>query len=106
MSSLKAFLPVKIQLLDQQAITCLFNQYWYYEDIPLLSELVFNQLRHVSTVEHISGADREDIRFCWRDVNYIIYFESYGQSCWIESETPENANSLKNMLKILIPISK
>jgi len=101
MPSNSPFLPARLQLVEQQMITLVFNQYWDQEDIRALSDMLFTALGQVSRKNTVLGADREDIHFYWHEACYILYFESNSQSCWIEAESAENHACLSQMFALL-----
>jgi hypothetical protein len=67
---------------------------WYQEDIPQLITNILVFLKGHDILESISGADRENCRFKWRTAYFIINFECYSQSCWIENETTSDIELL------------
>ena len=97
------YLPATITLQPEKMITLVFNHYWYQEDIQLLSELIFQTLTTVNVNSSVVGADREDIHFHWQGIFYILYFESYSQSCWIEAELVDEGESLSKVFDLLVP---
>ncbi|WDE05518.1 hypothetical protein SG34_000785 [Thalassomonas viridans] len=103
MSQTSPYLPAKLAFPRQQMITLVFNQYWDQEDIEELSGLIFSVLGQASPKNTVTGADREDIHFYWRDRVYMLYFETNSQSCWIEAEMPENTALLAEMFALLAP---
>lgn len=104
MSQTSPYLPARLQLVDQQMITLVFNQYWYQEDIAELTELILVGLGQISRKNTVIGADREDIHFYWRNVCYVLYFESNSQSCWLEAESIEDHALLAEMYGLLAPV--
>ncbi len=70
-----------INFIDEQ-ITVLFDQNWFQEDIAELSQLLLNKVPENHLKEITLGADREDIRFQWRQAQFILNFDFYSQSCW------------------------
>ncbi|WP_281559175.1 DUF3630 family protein [Thalassomonas sp. RHCl1] len=102
MPQTRSYLPANIQLVDQQMITLVFNPYWDQEDIAVLTELILAALGRVSPKNTVVGADREDIHFYWRDVCYILYFETNSQSCWLEAESAEDHALLSEMYQLLV----
>lgn len=64
-----------------------FQQSFDYEDIDELANQVIGLFTHNKVVEVIPGADRMNYRIYWRENNYVINFEVYSQSCWLEVET-------------------
>lgn len=77
---------ISIDLIDDAIITCAFDFDWYQEDIASLKSLLINAIGEVTEVEHIIGADRENIRFVWQTHYFTLNFECVSQSCWIEGD--------------------
>ncbi|WDE11737.1 hypothetical protein [Thalassomonas haliotis] len=98
------YLPASVEFVDQQMITLVFSQYWYQEDIEELAGLVLAGLGNISSKNTVLGADREDIHFYWRNVCYVLYFESNSQSCWLEAESREDHALLAEMHELLVPV--
>ncbi|TYK66521.1 DUF3630 family protein [Colwellia echini] len=71
---------------QQDHLNILFAQNWYQEDITELSKLVFLPVEPVIIKEQNFGADREDIRFNWNENYFVLNFDFYSQSCWIEGQ--------------------
>ncbi|WP_181901784.1 DUF3630 family protein [Thalassotalea euphylliae] len=61
------------------------------EDFDIATEVVLSQLTQVSILEKIPGADRHNVRFraqVAEDFGYfVLNFEVYSQSCWLEPES-------------------
>ena len=70
-----------INFIDKQIIV-LFDQSWFQEDIIKLRQLLLDKVPEHHLKEITLGADREDIRFQWRDAQFILNFDCYSQSCW------------------------
>ncbi len=77
---------MQYQLLDNSTITIRFNKPWDYEQIPELIKIIMAATDNVHVIEKTSGADRQYLRFEWCKHIYLLHFESYSQSSWIEAE--------------------
>ncbi len=77
-------------LLDGCSIAIQFDQAWFEEHISFLIKLILDNIADAQIVERILGADREYVRFNWLNNQFILHFESYSQSSWIEDESLDN----------------
>lgn len=80
------FFITAIKIINRNSLQVLFNDDWHQENILNLSELVFEKLDHHQIIERVLGADKEYVRFVWKQHAFIINFECYSQSCWLEHE--------------------
>ncbi|XPF92995.1 DUF3630 family protein [Colwellia sp. RE-S-Sl-9] len=87
-----------VELVNQASLQITFVESWYQEDIPLLTSLVLNFLKDHYLIETTQGADREYTRFKWQNDYFLLNFECYSESCWIENETTPNI-PLLNLIK-------
>ena len=96
-------LLASISLINENSLQLVFAKNWYQEDINALTTLILNSFEDHQVIETISGADREYCRFEWQKNYFIINFECYSESCWIEHETTPNIallNSIKQCLDL------
>ncbi len=94
---------IKTVVKFSELLTISFDDNWFQEDIETLIELVFKPLMPVNIQEKILGADRENIRFTWRQHYFILNFDYYSQSCWIEGQddkSNEHLDALYEELKV------
>jgi hypothetical protein len=75
------------EIINQNSLQIVFAKDWYQEDVTQLITTILSFLKDHQVLENISGADRENCRFKWRSDYFILNFECYSQSCWIENET-------------------
>ena len=87
--------------LHEETLAVTFSKLWYQEDIQLLADILYQHLKPVDHIEKMAGADREVYRFKWQDVNLVLHFDFYSQSCWLEPETPLNIEILADLNEIL-----
>lgn len=80
---------------NEQSLTITFAQEWQQEDIAWLLKLINQTLHNVQTIEHIVGADREAYRQQWQNNHFIVNFDVYSQSCWLEMEIAAESEKLK-----------
>ena len=87
-----------IKSLTHQAehLNVIFNNSWYQDDIGLLVELLFIPITNVTMQEVIIGADRENHRFIWHESYFVLNFDCYSQSCWIEGQDQASKAQLAN----------
>ncbi|WP_440876928.1 DUF3630 family protein [Thalassotalea sp. PLHSN55] len=88
-------------LLESGSINIAFSSGWFLEQTPELAKLVWDKLPTSRVVESVNGADREYFRFEWQAQMFILQFESYGQSSWIESECGLGQTLMKDLLLTL-----
>ena len=86
-----------ITLLETGTINIVFDSDWYLEDISRLSEQIYANIPDSRAIETVTGADREYFRFEWQQQIYILQFECYGQSCWIEAEYEQGQKVIKQL---------
>jgi hypothetical protein len=82
-------------------ITVLFNQNWFQEDITTLRQLLLSNISTLRIKEIVIGADLENIRFQWRDTEYILNFDYYSQSCWFDTQYPQNLTETNDLFTLL-----
>lgn len=74
-----------------------FKHQWYQENIEALIALLFLPIIPVAIQEKIIGADRENIRFSWDDCYFVLNFDYYSQSCWIEGQDSASTEQLATL---------
>ncbi|PKI17784.1 DUF3630 family protein [Colwellia sp. 12G3] len=84
-------------------LNVIFKNDWYQENIDELIELLFLPIQSVVIKEKIIGADRENIRFSWENCYFVLNFEYYSQSCWIEGQ---DSTSTKQLTTLHLAITK
>ena len=70
---------------------------WYQENIAALITLLLSPIMPVTMQEKIIGADRENIRFSWQEHYFVLNFDYYSQSCWLEGRGSKSTESLANL---------
>jgi len=89
---------IKSTALHSNNINFIFDHVWFQEDIADLCHLIFTPLENIDIKEKIIGADRENIRFQWHQrFNFIINFDFYSQSCWLEAEDSVSQSQLPSL---------
>ena len=96
----------KIQLasiytINKNSLQINFIDRWHQEDIKSLTSFILNHLKAHHVIEVISGADREYCRFEWQKDYFVLNFECYSESCWIENETTPNFTLLTSIKQCL-----
>lgn len=86
MSNNKLPREISIDFIDNTIITCTFDLDWHQEDIASLKKSLITAIGEVTEIEHIVGADRENIRFVWQTHYFTLNFECVSHSCWIEGD--------------------
>ncbi|TRX55074.1 DUF3630 family protein [Thalassomonas sp. M1454] len=91
----------KARLDNEDLILISFKKAWDQDDIKELADLVFSKIKSHRIIEHVTGADREYIRFNYHDDYLILHFESYSNACWIEAEDQLPSKHLKQLSTVL-----
>lgn len=96
--------PHRIKALSKQDsyVDITFENYWSQEDILSLQQLVLLPLIEVSIQEKNMGADRESIRFYWNESNFVLNFDCYSQSCWIEAHDNSSLLALSALYHAMV----
>jgi hypothetical protein len=89
-----------VNIFNEQIIIT-FHTDWFQEDITTLSQLVFIHTPDYEFKEKIIGADREDIRFMWNSHEFMMNFDCYSQSCWINAIDQASLHSINLLYKTL-----
>ncbi|MBU2895009.1 DUF3630 family protein [Colwellia sp. D2M02] len=98
MSKNNPFIITKAELFDNQLLFS-YQKQWFQEDIETLSTDVFSKLAEFTIIEKIQGADRENIRFSWEKRHFILNFDCYSQSCWIEGGDQQSTELIPDLVK-------
>ena len=84
--------------IESQHVGISFDDIWYQEDIDVIQQSLLTIVKETKVVEKILGADRENIRFIWKNqYHFVLNFDCYSQSCWLEAE---DDLSSKNLLSL------
>ena len=92
-----------IKSLTYQAdhLSVYFENDWYQENIAALITLLFSSIMPLTIQEKIIGADRENIRFSWQEHYFVLNFDYYSQSCWLEGLGSKSTEYLVNLYAAL-----
>ena len=96
---------IKSVEFNNESISILFHNVWSQEQISTVVPLIFNALVNVETLELQHGADCGLIRLKWNNTIFILQFDCYSQSCWIDVESfidIEQLRKLHHCLKRII----
>jgi hypothetical protein len=63
--------------------------------------MIFNNLTEVTITENTQGADRSNIRFNYKTGRFLLNFECYSQSCWVEPEDELSGEFLPQIAKYI-----
>tara|TARA_B110000467_G_scaffold160960_1_gene181182 strand:+ start:173 stop:505 length:333 start_codon:yes stop_codon:yes gene_type:complete len=73
--------------IESQYLGIFYEDIWYQEDIAAIQQSLLSMVKEAKVVEKIFGADRENIRFIWKNqYHFVLNFDCYSQSCWLEAE--------------------
>jgi len=99
-------LNIKISLENQRS-TIVFSplRQWQDEEISGMVNWFFSRCTQCLSREHILGADRVSERFDWQSGEYVLNFESYSQSVWIEAFASETLDSLLDLTDLYLYIN-
>lgn len=89
-----------MQHVNNQIIIVFIDE-WFQDDIQLLSQSILSKVIEHQLKEQILGADRENIRFTWQSYEFLLNFEYYSQSCWIDAHDPESQTNILALFKQL-----
>ncbi|MBL4764496.1 MAG: DUF3630 family protein [Colwellia sp.] len=96
--------PIAIQSINlvNNQITVLFEQHWFQEDITKLRQLLLSNVSSLCIKDIVIGADLENVRFQWLDTEFIINFDYYSQSCWIDTQDSYSIAKTHSLFKLLV----
>lgn len=89
----------------QPIITFVFNKSWLQEDIATLKQLIVEKIGKLTEVEHVIGADRETVRLAYHQQIFILNFECYSESCWLEAESESDEAGLYKLYQQITALS-
>ena len=84
-------------MVEEGILSIIFVESWFQEEIDMLVGIVMARMIGSGIIEHLQGADRESIRFNWDGHFFVLNFEYYSQSCWIESESSQGQHLLTTL---------
>lgn len=83
---------------DNDKIIVNHDSAWFQENISKLTNILLAQLDNCIIKEKYIGADRESLRFSWQnDFYYILHFDCYSQSCWLEADDDASKSEMNNL---------
>lgn len=82
----------------EQSILLTITPEFDYDDIEQIAAICWQAISGAEVVEEIPGADRINYRFRYNQHYFVLNFEVYSQSCWIEVE----AGSAHPALEVLL----
>jgi len=89
-----------VQYMNNQIVITFINE-WFQDDIHSLSQAILSSITEHQIKEHILGADRENIRFACQSNEFLLNFEYYSQSCWIDAHDPESQTNIFTLYRQL-----
>ena len=78
-----------------------FEQMFEEENYLQFTQAITDKWLNTRIIEHVLGADRVNIRIEYKGLIYVLNFEFYSQSCWLESEAPAPISNLEIILSQL-----
>ena len=70
---------------------------WGQDDIRELITCIFNYIGNGQVIEHALGADLETVHFRLDNFDYLLNFEVYSQSCWLEMVNQKDCHALMQL---------
>ena len=92
---------MQVTLEDQKLLLVSFTKTWQQDDIKALADSIFRNIPSARIIERVIGADREYFRFNLDSEYLILHFESYANSCWVESEDQMTGSAITKMYHAL-----
>ena len=83
--------------LHQDYISFEFEQSFEQEDIAQLNAKLVTHFPQAQVLETYLGADRVSYRMQVHEQYWVIHYEVYSQSCWLESEYETTEVELKSL---------
>ena len=102
MTCLPSEQAVESLTFQQDHLNIIFKNEWYQEDIPQLIDLIISPKMVIVIQENNQGADREDVRFSWCEHYFVLNFDYYSQSCWIEGQDIVSTEHLSELHSVII----
>jgi hypothetical protein len=98
---LMAHIAIQSFNLTDEIITICFEQDWFQDEISELRQLLLNKIPNHEVKEIIHGADRENIRFKWQNTVFIMNFDYYSQSCWLNAQDEIGTSKIQPLFKLM-----
>ncbi|QDP02631.1 DUF3630 family protein [Thalassotalea sp. PS06] len=90
-----------ISLSADNIILLRFGNDWDQEDISEMITRIFERIANANVAEHVTGADREYLRFRCNNHHFLLQFETYSNACWIEAEDEFSEPGIAELFKQL-----
>lgn len=90
------------QRVADNALSIEFDSPWMMDDLSPFIDHVINVCGITTVNEVILGADLHCVRFTYEEDVFLLQFEEYSQSSWIETETPEGEVHLMTLESLLV----
>jgi len=91
---------LSINLIDEKIIIY-FEKNWFQEDIIELRQLLLDKIPNHQIKEIIQGADRENIRFLWLNAEFMLNFDYYSQSCWLNAHDEISTSKIQPLFSLI-----
>jgi len=78
-----------VKLTNDRIVMIFWEPYWYQEDVDGLTAILIKFVEGAEITESIIGADRINVRFSYKHGYFVLNFEYYSQSCWIEDKSSD-----------------
>ena len=100
-------MTIKVSLINQRS-TILFEplRTWEEEDIAGMVTFFYSHCKQCLQRESILGADRVSERFEWKNEEYLLQFETYSQSVWIEAHYEKEPNVSTDLTALYLYLSE
>lgn len=91
---------INIDEINSSALQLKFNVSWTLDDNQKIVEHIL-QATGATTLEVIKGADLYCVRIKYGDYEFLLNFEEYSHSCWIECVTEQDRVGLQAIKRLL-----
>ncbi|NMP16968.1 DUF3630 family protein [Thalassotalea sp. Y01] len=93
---------MKLTKINSHTVSLDLANQWDQEQALSLSQEILAKLGQHQVIETIAGADRFDCRFRFAEQDFVLHFEHYSESCWIEADDEFNELGIAPLLPVLI----
>ena len=78
-----------------------YSKEWQQENISVLVQDITGLIPSIKLIESILGADRESFRLEWQHQQYLLNFDVYSQSIWLEAMGHQEQSLFNQIIETL-----
>ncbi|MDN3652972.1 DUF3630 family protein [Thalassotalea ponticola] len=93
---------MKLTQINNHTVAITFTDDWQIEQTEDLAKHILSYLDEHQVLEKVIGADRFDCRFRFLQCDFVLHFEHYSESCWIEAQDRFNQRGVQDIVAALI----